>query len=479
MLRRVCFCLVSVAALLVLPALRGTMKQHLVAQQRGHNAVRRPLLRPVDFGHPGVRLRELDQGSLGPESNQQHLPVHNPQAPVSQPLLRDRIKGAFQVRLLGGRLVAQQESIVVGTEFGDPIQGVTATQFELFRLGREDFTEVEAPDEGLGPVFNGRSCAECHSVPRIGGSSTITEVRAGIRKNDGSFEEYPGGSVMQMFSIPPHETQAVIPPEVNVIARRKSLPLFGNGLVEAVTDAVFIAMEDPDDRDGNGVSGRAHRVHDKASDRTRIGRFGWKAQQATLLAFGAEAYRDEMGITNDLFPNEACPGGDCEKIDFFNPVRGLQDARDPSTGMRGIDNFENFMKLLAPPPRGPISQEVLEGEKLFQSAGCAACHTPSLVTGASPVMALNSKRFFPYGDFLLHDIGTGDGIGQGDAKPEEIRTPPLWGVRLRAPFLHDGRASTLQEAIELHASEALKSREAYERLSPDEKKAIVAFLRSL
>lgn len=377
------------------------------------------------------------------------------------------------------RAVSQQEQIVTGTEFGDPLPAITAKDFELFRLGLEDFTEVENPDEGLGPVFNGRSCAECHSVPRIGGSSTITEVRGGIRKDDGSFEEYAGGSVMQMFSIPPHETQITIPPEINVIARRKSLALFGNGLVEAVPDAVFMAMEDPDDHDADGISGRAHRVQDKASDRTRIGRFGWKAQQATLLAFGAEAYRDEMGITNDLFPAEACPGGDCEKINFFNPVPGLQDARDLTTGLRGIDNFENFMKLLGPPPRGPISEEVLEGEKLFHSAGCVACHIPSLVTGASPVKALNFKRFFPYSDFLLHDVGTGDGIGQGDARPEEIRTPPLWGVRLRAPFLHDGRASTLQEAIELHASEALKSRGAYEKLSPEEQKAVVAFLRSL
>jgi CxxC motif-containing protein (DUF1111 family) len=378
-----------------------------------------------------------------------------------------------------GRLGAQQESIAVGTEFGDPVQGITAREFELFRLGLEDFTEVESPDDGLGPVFNGRSCAECHSVPRIGGSSTITEVRAGIRKDDGSFEEPAGGSVMQMFSIPPHETQITIPPEINVIARRKSLALFGNGLVEAIPDAALIAREDPEDLDADGISGRAHRVHDKATDRTRIGRFGWKAQQATLMAFGAEAYRDEMGITNDLFSQEVCPGGDCEKINFFNPVPSLQDALDPNTGLRGIDNFENFMKLLGPPPRGPITEEALEGERLFSVIGCAACHTPAFVTGESPVKALSSKRFFPYGDFLLHDIGTGDGIGQGDARPEEIRTPPLWGVRLRAPFLHDGRAATLQQAIELHSGEAARSRSQFEKLSESQQTAVRAFLRSL
>ncbi|MEW5976279.1 MAG: di-heme oxidoredictase family protein [Acidobacteriota bacterium] len=374
---------------------------------------------------------------------------------------------------------AQQEEIVVGTEFGDPLQGITAKEFELFRLGLEDFTEVETPDEGLGPVFNGRSCAECHSIPRIGGSSTITEVRGGVRKDDGSFEEYAGGSVMQMFSIPSHETQLTIPAEVNVLARRKSLALFGNGLVEAVPDTVLLALEDPDDLDGDGISGRAHRVHDKASDTMRIGRFGWKAQQATLLAFGAEAYRDEMGITNDLFPDEACPGGDCEKINFFNPLPGLQDAPDPTTRLRGIDNFENFMKLLGPPPRGPATEEAQQGEQVFQTLGCTGCHVTSLRTGSNPVKALSFKRFFPYSDFLLHDIGTGDGIGQGDAKPEEIRTAPLWGVRLRAPFLHDGRASTLQEAIQIHSGEALGSRTQFEKLSESEKRALLAFLRSL
>jgi CxxC motif-containing protein (DUF1111 family) len=377
------------------------------------------------------------------------------------------------------KFLAQPEEIIPGIEFGEPLRGITPKEFELFRLGLENFTEVETPDEGLGPVFNGRSCAECHSVPRIGGSSTITEVRAGIRREDGSFEEYPGGSVFQMFSIAPHETQVAFPSEVNVIARRKSLPLFGNGLVEAIPDEVLAGMEDPDDLNADGVSGRAHRVHDKATDSSRIGRFGWKAQQATLLGFGAEAYRDEMGITNDLFPEEACPGGDCKKIQFFNPVPGLQDVRSLTTGLRGIDDFENFMKLLGPPPRGAIGAEVQQGERLFHASGCHSCHTPSLKTGSSPVKALSFKRFFPYSDFLLHDIGTGDGIAQGDAKPEEIRTPPLWGVRLRAPFLHDGRASTLREAIEMHGGEALNSRTLYEQRSPSDQAALVAFLRSL
>jgi CxxC motif-containing protein (DUF1111 family) len=384
----------------------------------------------------------------------------------------------FQI-MRSQNFAAQPEETVVGAQFGDPVKGLTAQEFELFRIGLADFTEVETPDEGLGPMFNARSCAECHSIPRIGGTGTIIEVRAGYREEDGSFKEYPGGSVFQMLSNPPHEVQASIPAEANVIARRKSSALFGFGLVEAVPDEVLIGLEDPDDFNGDGISGRAHRVHDKASDQIRIGRFGWKAQQATLLAFGAEAYRDEMGITNDLFPQEACPLGDCQQLKLIDAVSDPEDRPDFSTGLRAIDKLEHFMKFLGPPPRGPLTKEVQQGERLFQAVGCASCHIPSLKTGASPVKALSFKRFFPYADFLLHDIGTGDGIVQGEAKAEEIRTPPLWGVRFRAPFLHDGRASSLSEAVEMHAGEASRSRDLYEKLSAPEKKAVLAFLGSL
>jgi CxxC motif-containing protein (DUF1111 family) len=134
------------------------------------------------------------------------------------------------------------------------------------------------------------------------------------------------------------------------------------------------------------------------------------------------------------------------------------------------------MKFLGPPPRGPVTPEAWQGEQVFRKIGCASCHVPSFKTGASLFKALSFKRFFPYGDFLLHDIWTGDGIVQGQARPEEIRTPPLWGLRVRAPFLHDGRASTLREAVELRAGEAAESRDLYEKLPDPEKKPLVAFL---
>ncbi|MGH9338928.1 MAG: di-heme oxidoredictase family protein [Acidobacteriota bacterium] len=376
-------------------------------------------------------------------------------------------------------LQAQGQETVTGTEFGDPIQGISATEFELFRLGLDDFLEVEDAEEGLGPVFNGRSCAECHSVPRIGGSGTVMILRAGIIYPDGRFEDPPGGSSIQMFSVPSHEVQPLIPTEVNVIARRKALPLFGNGLIEAVPDEFFLALEDPNDADGDGISGRAHRVLDKESGDIRVGRFGWKAQQASLFTFGAEAYLNEMGITNDLFPEEVCPGGDCELIELVDTVPDPEDAPERSTGLRGIDNFANFLRLLGPPPRGEITEQVQRGKMLFESVQCASCHVPALRTGPHSVRALSVKRFEPYSDLLLHDIGTGDGIGQDQAEPGEIRTPPLWGLRVRTPFLHDGRAFTLRQAIEMHAGEAENSRKAFEALTESEIVDLLAFLRSL
>ncbi len=374
----------------------------------------------------------------------------------------------------------QQAGSVVGTFMGDPVSGITAEEFELFRLGLEDFLEVEDAAEGLGPVFNGRSCALCHSIPAIGGSGTVMEPRAGILHEDGRFEELPGGSNFQMFSLPIHSIQAGIPPEANVVALRKSLALFGNGLVEAVPDETLIALEDPDDSDGDGISGRAARILDRGSGEVRVGRFGWKAQQSSLFTFGAEAYRDEMGITNVLFPREACPYGvDCELLELIDPAPDPEDVVDITTGLRGVDNFANFLRLLGPPTRGEISPEVLLGEQIFRSLRCHSCHVESLETGLASSPALSFKRFFPYADFLLHEVGTGDGIGQADAQPNEIRTVPLWGVRFRGPFLHDGRASNLEEAILMHGVEAERSRVAFEALSDEQTRALLAFLKSL
>jgi CxxC motif-containing protein (DUF1111 family) len=239
-------------------------------------------------------------------------------------------------------------------------------------------------------------------------------------------------------------------------------------------------MEDPEDRDGDGISGRAARIMDVATRRERVGRFGWKAQQATLLAFSGDAYRNEMGITNDLFPDEVALGVDPGTLALCSPPRrGLEDVRDRRTGLRGIDNFENFMKLLAPVGRGTVDAQARAGERVFLDIGCASCHRPVLQSGGSANPVFDRKDVLLYSDLLLHDVGTGDGIEQADGKANEIRTPALWGVRFRRPLLHDGSAATIEEAIERHGREAAGVMKRHAELPAAEQAALVHFLKSL
>src|SRR5206468_1738046 len=178
---------------------------------------------------------------------------------------------------------------------------------------------------------------------------------------DGRFTALEGGTLFHLFSIPPHTCQVQIPAAANVIARRAPIPLFGAGLIEAIPDETILALEDPEDRNQDGIRGRAARILDVATQRPRIGRFGWKAQQATLLAFSGDAYRNEMGITNDLFPEEAALGVPPEVLRRCSATKGIEDRRNRRTGLRGIDNFANFMKFLAPLERGPIDDVVRAG----------------------------------------------------------------------------------------------------------------------
>ena len=364
---------------------------------------------------------------------------------------------------------------------GDPLPGIGGGDFEEFRLGLDDFTEVETVEDGLGPAFNGSSCAVCHSVPAIGGSGVVAEVRAARRDERGQFVELApsSGSLFQIFSIPTHTCQPIIPPEANVIARRVPIPLFGAGLVEAIPDETLLALEDPNDRDGDGISGRAAMITDIATGRRRVGRFGWKAQHATLLAFSGDAYRNEMGITNDLFPDELAFGIAPEQMKLCDRVPDPEDQPDRRTRRRGIDNFESFMKFLAPVARGAIDDTVRAGESLFGAAGCAGCHRPSLETGPNPNPLFHRKVVPLFSDLLLHDIGTGDGIRQEAGEPEEFKTPALWGLRLRRPLLHDGGAATIEDAISRHGGEAAAARQRFAALPSAQRAALLAFLTSL
>jgi CxxC motif-containing protein (DUF1111 family) len=364
---------------------------------------------------------------------------------------------------------------------GDPLPGLTPPEFEEFRLGLNDFLEVETAEEGLGPAFNGTSCGTCHNVPAVGGISTVSEVRAGRRLADGSFAalDASGESLFHLFSLPGHACQPMIPPDANVIVRRVPIPLFGAGLVEAIEDDTLRALADEQLRGREGVSGRAAAVIDQGTGDRRVGRFGWKSQHATLLAFGADAYRNEMGITNDLFPAEVAPGVHESRMRLCDPIPDPEDIRDPRTLRRGIDNFASFMRFLAPLSRGGDDSLAAAGEAVFQATGCATCHVPSLTTGANANPLLHRRPVPLFSDLLLHDIGTGDGIRQGDAAPEEMRTPALWGLRFRRPLLHDGSVATYDEAIRRHGREAEISRVRYERLSDEQRTALLRFMASL
>jgi hypothetical protein len=230
--------------------------------------------------------------------------------------------------------IVRQSGGQAPAKFGDPLIGITPREFEEFALGLQDFLEVESAEEGLGPAFNGTSCAVCHSVPAAGGSGIMTEVRAGRRDEQGRFAPLSPGSdsLFQMFSLPSHACQPVIPAEATIIARRAPLPLFGAGLVEAIADDTLLAMQDPNDENRDGVSGRAAIVTDIETGDRRVGRFGWKSQHATLMAFGADAYRNEMGITNDLFPTELAFGISTEQMRQCDPIPDPRMCASPRRG---------------------------------------------------------------------------------------------------------------------------------------------------
>ncbi len=362
--------------------------------------------------------------------------------------------------------------------FGEPLSNLPPALVSDFGAGWEEFNTVETREGGLGPIFNNVSCVSCHGAPSPGGASAIVVRRFG-RTVGGVFDPMDslGGSLLQDFAIAP-AAREMIPREATVIALRQSTPLYGSGLIEAIPDTVL--LQNAQRVKPDGVRGHASRVVDVVSGQVRVGRFGWKCQQATLLAFSGDAYLNEMGITSRFFPKENAPNGKVSLLETLDTIADPEDAVDPLTGKGDIDHAADFMRLLAPPPRGKITASVRQGETLFQQVGCAVCHIPTLTTGPNPVAALNRQPVNLYSDLLLHDMGTlGDGIAQGDAGVREMRTAPLWGLRASAPYLHDGRARSVDEAIQAHAGEASVARDRYQRLAPTQRSQLLEFLDSL
>ena len=405
------------------------------------------------------------QGPRGPQAPQGQgqpplVPVANP-APVAAPPIPNTGRPAPQLNPLG-----------------QPLAGLTAAELAAFNEGGVEFRNVETVAGGLGPIFNDVSCVACHDAGGTGGASRRTVTRFG-RTVNGVFDplDSQGGSLLQERSIN-RGIREVVPREANTVARRVTTPLFGAGLIEAIPDSTIVLGtlgQKP-----SGIAGKVSVVRDVVSGVNRIGRFGWKAQAATLLAFSGDAYLNEMGITNRFFPTENAPNGNAALLARFDRVADVEDGIDPLDGKADIDRAADFMRLLAPPPRGPATASSVAGEAIFARLDCAVCHTPSMRTGRNVIAALSEKTVGLYSDLLIHDMGAlGDGIAQGTAGARDMRTAPLWGLRSRPTWLHDGRANTVDQAVRGHAGEAQSSRDRYGALSAAERQQLLDFLNTL
>lgn len=409
--------------------------------------------------------------------------------------------------------------------FGYPLPALTRDERRAFAVGNSFFRQnwVEAPSstssrDGLGPLFNARSCSGCHAKdgrsrpPEDGERGGGLLVRIGVRAENGADRPHPlYGDQVQDDAVLGAE------PEARVVIRRRAIPgayedgtryeleapryeladaaygpvgdgavlggrtaphLVGLGLLEAIPEAALIARADPDDRDGDGISGRVHFV----GEPRRLGRFGWKATQPDVRAQTAAAFLNDMGITSSALPRE--PFGATQDLATFHAAGETAEIAD--------DAFEHvvfYTRALAVPARRDADRaDVLRGAALFAESGCAACHVPEWTTGSSSFhRAYAGRSIAPYTDLLLHDLGPdlADEKRDGDAAPSEWRTPPLWGIGLvpavngHTRFLHDGRARDFAEAILWHGGEADAARERFRRASAADRAALLAFLGSL
>jgi CxxC motif-containing protein (DUF1111 family) len=361
---------------------------------------------------------------------------------------------------------------------GDPLRGLSAAERAQFDSGRVVFDSTFTPAVGLGPLFNASGCAECHEEPVSGGIGDEVERHAAVfhpERAGLACDELvtKGGPVFQDSVTPALHAALGIdneppPPEATVIAARTTPDVLGFGLLDAVPDSVILSYADPDDRNGDGISGRPGRFFDG-----RLGRFGRKALVPTLREFNDGAFQIEIGITNPSVPEEGSITG--------RPLpAGTDPAPDPELGARALELTDAFVRLLAPPAPLKQSRETRRGRDVFTRVGCAGCHVPTLRTGDSPIPALRRKEVTAYTDLLLHDMGADlADICFGLATPSEFRTEPLMGLRLSTQFLHDGRATAPEQAIELHGGEAARARDLFKTLPPGDRAALVAFLKTL
>jgi len=365
-------------------------------------------------------------------------------------------------------------------KLGDTLPGLTTAQRAQFDSGLVIFDSTFTPQVGLGPLFNASGCGECHEDPVTGGGGDEVEHHAAVfhpERAGAMCDELAdkGGPVFQDSLTPALHAALGIdreprPPDATVVAERSTPDVFGFGLLDAVPDSVILSYADPNDTNHDGISGRPNRFFDG-----RLGRFGRKALVPALREFNDGAFSAEIGITNPSVPVEGTVGPD-------SLPAGTDPASDPEIGARALVLTDAFVRLLAPPAPLKQSREAQHGRDVFAQVGCTGCHIPTLTTGDNPIAALRHKTVAAYTDLLLHDMGAELGAGDicfGLATASEFRTEPLMGLRFATRFMHNGRATTPQQAVEMHAGEGARARDLFAALPAADRAALLAFLKTL
>jgi len=352
-----------------------------------------------------------------------------------------------------------------------------------FEAARDTFNEREEISDGLGPVYNADSCGQCHSNPVVGGISQVVELRAG-HFNGTSFVDQIGGSLINDRALDASIQERILGSS-EVRTFRTSLNVLGDGFVEAIADNTLIGIANGQPSSMRGLVIRVP-VNEAPAGTTAVARFGWKNQHASLTSFSADAYLNEMGVTSTLQPTENTSNG--------GSVAAFDTVADPEDVDGDVEIFANFMRSSRVPPRDAAqagTTDARAGSNIFDAIGCNVCHVRTIVTAPvnTPILggfarvpsALANKIIHPFSDFLLHNVGTGDGIVQngGAASRNRMRTPPLWGSRSRNRLMHDGDSLTRNDAILRHAGEATSVINSYRSLSTNQKNQLVAFLNSL
>lgn len=360
---------------------------------------------------------------------------------------------------------------------GQPLPGLTEEEMGRFLLGKAVFDRLTTPEEGLGPLFNQDRCSSCHDLPSSGGMGAESVTKA-TRWENGTCDllVHEGGDNIQSHATPLLQAHGIMreayPPSATARVEVTPPKLYGSGLVEAIPDEVVLAREDPDDADGDGISGRAGRTPDG-----RLGRFGRKLEHPTVFDFIEGALRAELGLTTPMHPEEETING--------VPIPPETDPMpDPEIDERGVNLLTDYVRFLAPSVReelSPAARDTVErGERVFADVGCGSCHVPSMRTGPNAVAAWDRKTVELYSDMLLHDMGPAlaDVCGP-DASPSEYRTARLMGLRFHDTYLHNGRAVSLRQAVMLHGGEASAVRDRFSRLPVADQTALLRFLASL